>query len=106
VSDPAPVKTQPRELEQLMQRYQSADADAAAALIARISPQMLQFFWADVRNRPEAEDLLQDFWLRIHRVRHTFRTNEPLLPWMYAIARRVRVDHYRRSKRIHTRDIR
>ena len=37
--------------------------------------------------------------LRIHRVRHSYRPGEPVLPWIYAIARRVRVDHYRRSRR-------
>jgi RNA polymerase sigma-70 factor (ECF subfamily) len=38
--------------------------------------------------------------LRIHRVRHTYRPGEPVLPWIYAIARRVRVDGYRRTRRI------
>ena len=38
--------------------------------------------------------------MRIHRVRHTYRPSEPVLPWIYAIARRVRVDGYRRTRRI------
>jgi RNA polymerase sigma-70 factor (ECF subfamily) len=38
--------------------------------------------------------------MRIHRVRHTYRPGEPVLPWIYAIARRVRVDGYRRTRRI------
>jgi RNA polymerase sigma-70 factor, ECF subfamily len=33
-------------------------------------------------------------------VRHTYRPGEPVLPWIYAIARRARVDGYRRSRRI------
>jgi RNA polymerase sigma-70 factor (ECF subfamily) len=53
-----------------------------------------------VSSREQADDLLQDTWLRIHRVRHTYRPGEPVLPWIYAIARRVRVDGYRRSRRI------
>ncbi|MGH9817605.1 MAG: RNA polymerase sigma factor [Candidatus Acidiferrales bacterium] len=51
-------------------------------------------------SRSDAEDMLQDAWLRIHRVRHTYRAGEPLLPWVYAIARRVRVDHFRKRHRI------
>ena len=47
--------------------------------------------------------MLQDVWLRIHRVRHTYRPSEPLLPWVYAIARRVRVDNYRKPQRIASR---
>ena len=38
--------------------------------------------------------------MRIHRVRHTYRPGEPVLPWVYAIARRVRIDGYRRTQRI------
>jgi len=53
-----------------------------------------------VANREQADDLLQEAWLRIHRVRHTYRPGEPVLPWIYAIARRVRVDGYRRTRRI------
>ena len=55
-------------------------------------------------SRPEAEDLLQDTWLQIHKARHKHRPGEPLLPWVYAIARHVRVDGYRRSQRIRSRE--
>jgi len=44
--------------------------------------------------------LLQETWMRIHRVRHTYRPGEPVVPWVYAIARRVRIDGYRRTRRI------
>ena len=77
------------EVEVLMSRYQQADGEATATLIGRLSPQIFQFFLAQVRDRSLAEDLLQDFWLRVHKARHTFRTGEPLLPWMFAIARRT-----------------
>ena len=88
-------------LEQLMQRYQAADESAAAALITRLSPQLFRFFFAQVRDRSQAEDLLQDFWLRMHHAaRHTYRAGEPVLPWVYAIARRVQTDNYRRRSRI------
>jgi RNA polymerase sigma-70 factor (ECF subfamily) len=86
------------EVEALMSRYQQADAEATAALIAQLSPKVFQFFLAQVRDRFQAEDLLQDFWLRVHKARHTFRTGEPLLPWAFAIARRTKIDQYRRSR--------
>jgi RNA polymerase sigma-70 factor (ECF subfamily) len=53
-----------------------------------------------VASREHADDLLQETWVRIHRVRHTYRPGEPVLPWVYAIARRVRIDGYRRTRRI------
>jgi RNA polymerase sigma-70 factor, ECF subfamily len=47
---------------------------------------------------------LQETWLRIHKVRHTYRLGEPVLPWFYAIARHVRVDHYRKAIRTSARE--
>jgi RNA polymerase sigma-70 factor, ECF subfamily len=83
-----------------MQQYQQADPDAPRTLIAALSPALLRFFRSQSASREQADDLLQETWLRIHRVRHTYRPGEPLLPWVYAIARRVRVDGYRKARRI------
>lgn len=80
-------------------RYQATDADAGAILVQRLSPQFFQYFLAQIRNRADAEDMLQDFWLRIHNARHTYRAGEPVLPWLYAIARRVKVDDYRKKRK-------
>jgi RNA polymerase sigma-70 factor, ECF subfamily len=87
-------------LDRWMERYQQADPEAPAALVAALSPALLRFFRSQVASREQADDLLQETWLRIHRVRHTYRPGEPVLPWVYAIARRVRVDGYRRTRRI------
>lgn len=92
------------ELEGLMARYQGGDFAAATALIHRISPQLHRFFVAQFASRTHADDLLQETWLRIHKVRHTYRPGEPVLPWVYAIARHVRVDHYRKAMRTSARE--
>jgi RNA polymerase sigma-70 factor, ECF subfamily len=87
-----------------MMRYQRADAGATTALIRQVSPLLLRYFVSQCRNLSEAEDLLQETWLQIHRARHTYRPGDPFLPWAYAIARHVRVDGYRRSARIRSRE--
>ena len=96
-ADPTP---QAGSLESLMHRYQQADSEAAALLIQQVSPQLFRYFFFQVRERSNAEDLLQDFWLRMHHARRTYRPGEPVLPWMYAIARRVQTDDYRKRSRI------
>jgi RNA polymerase sigma-70 factor (ECF subfamily) len=85
--------------EVLMGAYQSGDTAAATALIHRVSPLLHRLFAVDAASRTYADDLLQETWLRIHRVRHTYRPGELVLPWAYAIARHVRIDHYRRMRR-------
>jgi RNA polymerase sigma-70 factor (ECF subfamily) len=91
-------------LEILMSRYQQGDFAAARVLIDRLSPQLHRFFVTQVASRVDADDLLQETWLRIHKVRHTHRPGEPVLPWFYAIARHVRVDHYRKAIRTAARE--
>jgi RNA polymerase sigma-70 factor (ECF subfamily) len=92
------------DIENLMTRYQQADPAASAALVELLSPQLYRFFASPMGSKPDAEDMLQDVWLRIHRVRHTYRPGEPVLPWVYAIARCVRVDDYRKRHRIASRE--
>ena len=86
-------------LELLMGQYQQADPAAIRCLIERLSPVLLRFFRYQGARTDQAEDLVQDTWLRIHRVRHSYRPSEPLLPWVYAIARRARIDNFRRNLR-------
>jgi RNA polymerase sigma-70 factor (ECF subfamily) len=92
------------ELESLMVRYQQGDLSAASELVARLSPALHRFFMVQFVSRRYADDLLQETWLRIHEVRHTYRPGEPVLPWLYAIARHIRVDQYRKARRIETRE--
>jgi RNA polymerase sigma-70 factor, ECF subfamily len=91
-------------LESLMARYQEGDLAAATALVNRLSPQLHRFFLVQFVSRRYADDLLQETWLRIHEVRHTYRPGQPVLPWLYAIARNVRVDHYRKAQRSEVRE--
>jgi RNA polymerase sigma-70 factor (ECF subfamily) len=87
------------DFERLMVLYQEGDLAAATTLIHSVSPKLYRFFAAQAVSRAEADDLLQETWLRIHKVRHTYRCGEPAIAWFYAIARHVRVDHYRKVMR-------
>jgi RNA polymerase sigma-70 factor, ECF subfamily len=93
-----------RNPESLMTRYQAGDFAAVTVLVECIGPQLHRFFLAQSASCRDADDLLQETWLRIHRVRHTYRQGEPVLPWFYAIARRVGIDHYRRANRTTARE--
>jgi len=101
----AQMRQAPLELDRLMERYQQADPDAPHALVVALSPALLRFFRSQLASQQQADDLLQETWMRIHRVRHTYRPGEPVLPWVYAIARRVRIDGYRRERRITVHEI-
>ncbi|CAN7609885.1 sigma-70 family RNA polymerase sigma factor [Pararhizobium sp. LjRoot255] len=50
----------------------------------------------------DPEDIVQETLLAIHVKRHTWRSDGPVAPWLYAIARHKLVDAFRRQGR-HTR---
>jgi RNA polymerase sigma-70 factor (ECF subfamily) len=86
-------------LEAQMAAYQGGDTAAAETLLSALCPVLGRFFGSMPDSRAAADDLTQETLLRMHRVRHTYRPGEPLMPWVYAIARNARVDNYRRSSR-------
>ena len=47
----------------------------------------------------DPEDIVQETLLAIHAKRHTWRTDAPVLPWVFAIARFKLIDAYRRQGR-------
>lgn len=74
-------------------------------LIACLSPVLLRFLSARTPGYEDAQDVLQDFWLRLHRARNTYRPSEPALPWIFAIARHTSLDARRRRQRLLAREM-
>lgn len=52
-----------------------------------------------VADTIDVEDVVQETLLAIHRKRHTWRTDAPVMPWVYAIARFKLTDAFRRRGR-------
>ncbi len=88
-----------------MTQYQNADPAALEELVRRISPPLQRYFNSSRFGRADAEDMVQDCWMKIHRSRHTYRSSEPVMPWIYAIARHTRLDAYRKARRLAAREV-
>ncbi len=94
--EPGKLVLDDRKLRELMIRYQAADLSAADELIGSVSGALLHFLAGPKSTRALSDDLLQECWLQIHKSRHSYRPEAPLLPWIYAIAWHVRRNAYRR----------
>jgi RNA polymerase sigma factor (sigma-70 family) len=94
-----------KELPGLMIRYQQGDPVAVEELVAWLSPHLMRFFASPGIAKSDVDDLFQECWIRIHRSRQTYRPAEPLLPWIYAIARHTKLDAYRRRRRRESREV-
>ena len=94
-----------RDLTLLMRSYQEGNPTAVTELVRRVSPRLLRFLAVGQPNRSDAEDLLQECWLRVHRARHTYRPSEPVIPSIFAVARHTRLDGFRRQRRRQSREV-
>lgn len=88
------------ELRQLMTAYQAGSLHAFERLHAAVGPALAAYLGALARDRVQAEDLLQETFLQIHRSRRAYRPDLPVRPWVFSIARHVwLMDRRRRGRR-------
>ncbi len=97
VADAAPPSGNER-ANAAMERYARGDDAAFAAVYDAVAPRIHAYLIRQTRDRAAADDLLQKTLLQIHRKRGTYATGFAVLPWAYAIARRLCIDEFRRRK--------
>jgi RNA polymerase sigma-70 factor (ECF subfamily) len=81
-----------------MDRYAQGDDGAFAALYDALAPRLHQYLVRQCRDQSRADDLLQQTLLHMHRARGRFTPGAEVLPWAFAIARRLLIDSLRRGK--------
>ncbi len=86
--------------ETLMAEYAAGDGQAFERLFARVAPRVHRFFLRTFGETALADDLLQVTFLKVHKARRQYRPQLPLLPWLFAVAARVRLDELRRRRRL------
>jgi RNA polymerase sigma-70 factor (ECF subfamily) len=82
-----------------MERYAAGDDAAFAAVYDALAARLHAYLRRHVGDRHGCDDLLQETFLRMHKARGTFITGAAVLPWAFAIARRLVVDRARRDRR-------
>jgi RNA polymerase sigma-70 factor (ECF subfamily) len=78
-----------------MARYASGDDDAFAEVYDALAARLFGYLRHQLRDEALAEDLLQEAMMHMHRARGTFIVGADVVPWAFAIARRVMIDHHR-----------
>lgn len=76
------------------------DEPSYRAFLSELSGHLRGFLRAKLHRQPgEAEDLLQEVLLAIHNGRLTYRADQPLTAWVFAIARYKLADYLRGRSR-------
>lgn len=86
-------------LDRAMDRYARGDDAAFAEVYDGLAPRLYAYLVRHARDRAKAEDVLQQTMLQIHRHRGRFLPGAEVMPWAFAIARRLLVDTHRRGGR-------
>jgi len=71
---------------QLVQRFNAGDESAFVEIITRHRAKILSITLAQLRNHGDAEEIVQDTFVRAHRGLATFRGDSSLATWLYRIA--------------------
>jgi RNA polymerase sigma-70 factor, ECF subfamily len=87
-------------LRGLLLRGLAGDAAAYHAFLKELGARLRAFFRRRLARLPEeVEDLVQESLLAVHLQRHTYDSEQPLMPWVYALARYKLIDLLRRRAR-------
>ncbi|HKP64029.1 MAG TPA: RNA polymerase sigma factor [Polyangiales bacterium] len=88
----------PEALSDAMDRYADGDTSAFDVLYDELAPRLRAMLRRKRCNPALAEDLIQQTFLRMHCARAHYRRGQEVVPWAFAIARRLSIDAWRHAE--------
>jgi len=85
--------------EDLIERFQNGDLYAFDLIVKRYKNQLLNFIFRFLGNTEEAEDLVQETFLRVYRNRTAYQKVAKFSTWIYTIAGNLAKTELRKRKR-------
>lgn len=82
----------------LMQRACEGDRNAFAELVSKYQRPLMNFFWRS-GVYTDAEDLVQQTFIRLYRYRDRYKPEAKFTTFLYLLARQTWIDELRRRKR-------
>jgi RNA polymerase sigma-70 factor (ECF subfamily) len=91
--------------EALMVRYQKGETRAFEILLQRHQKPLFNFVLRFVGAREQAEDVVQEVFLRVIKAAASYQAQAKFTTWLYTIARNLCTDQSRRAKHRKTRSL-
>ncbi|MFN7972244.1 MAG: sigma-70 family RNA polymerase sigma factor [Acidobacteriota bacterium] len=83
----------------IVRRCRRGEEDAWTLLVGRHRQRVFHLAYQFVGDVAEAEDLVQEIFLRLYGSLHRFDENLSFKAWLTAVGRNYLIDHYRRHRR-------
>ena len=84
---------------ELATRFRTGDEAAIRELYRRFGGPVFTVAKSLLADREQAAEAAQQTFVQAWRAARTFDASKPLAPWLYAIARRVAIDMFRKNQR-------
>jgi RNA polymerase sigma-70 factor (ECF subfamily) len=88
-----------QETQHLFVSYLAGDTSVVNSLFTTLGRAVRGFFFARTRSADDSDDLTQATLLKIHLSRHSFDNRLSLKTWIFTIAHRTLIDHWRKRSR-------
>lgn len=94
-----------QQLSGLLARAQDGDGQAYEQFLSAAAGIVRSFVRRRLPHDMDAEDMVQDVLLAVHRHRHTYDPNRAVAPWLYAITRHRLLDALKKHRRLLLREV-
>lgn len=84
---------------ELFDRVQGHDSRAFDQLMRELSPELFHFILRMVSNAEDAQDILQDTFVRVWEKSHQFKGNSTVKTWIFRIAINLSYNHLKKRNR-------
>ncbi|MDP6457090.1 MAG: sigma-70 family RNA polymerase sigma factor [Candidatus Marinimicrobia bacterium] len=85
--------------EDLIFRFQKGDENAFQELVKRYRDRLMNFVYRYVGNVEDAEDIVQDTFVKLFTKKHYYRPKAKFSTWIYTIASNLAKTELRKKKR-------
>lgn len=82
-----------------MAAYVAGESAAFRVIFERYAPLLMRAMLRELYVREEANDLVQQTFLQLHRARADFDPAHKLKPWLFTIALNLKREYFRKKKR-------
>ncbi|MCP4134212.1 MAG: sigma-70 family RNA polymerase sigma factor [bacterium] len=86
--------------EEIISQIQKGDKTLIGLIVDRYSQRLLNYLYRLTRDSDDAEDLLQEVFIRFYLNIESYDTTQPFKPWIYKIATNLCYDFFRKKKKV------
>jgi len=85
--------------EELIEKFQEGDVYAFDEIVRRYKDQLMNFVFRFLNDRSDAEDIVQETFLRVYKNKHAYKRIAKFSTWIYTISGNLAKTELRKRKR-------